>query len=110
MSALLIDTPWFFYLFGLLTIAGGVLGFVKAKSKPSLIAGSISGALLLLAAWLMQTRGHVGVLLGLVVSLLLLGRFGRAFAQTKKLMPAGLMALLGTIGALLTVLILVNRA
>src|SRR4051794_8264502 len=32
--------------FGALTIAGGVMGFVKAKSRASLIAGTISGVLL----------------------------------------------------------------
>lgn len=107
MSFLLINTPLFFYLFGVLTIAGGVLGFVKAKSKPSLVAGSIAGVLLLIAAWLMQTQGRSGVLLGLGISVLLAARFGRAYAKTKKSMPAGLMALLGIIGIVLTVLILV---
>lgn len=107
MSSLLMATPIFFYVFGVLTMLGGVMGFVKAKSKPSLIAGSIAGGLLLLAAWLMQTQGRTGVVLGLVVSVLLLARFGRAYAQTRKAMPAGLMALLGTLGIVLTVLILV---
>lgn len=107
MSSLLIATPLYFYVFGALTIAGGVLGFVKAKSKASLIAGGVSGALLLIAGWLMQTQGRPGVLLGLVVSLLLALRFGRAFAATKKIMPAGLMAVLGTVGVVLTVLVLV---
>ena len=32
----------YLFVFGVLTIAGGVMGFVKAKSKPSLIAGGIS--------------------------------------------------------------------
>ncbi len=107
MSSLLIATPVFFYVFGGLTMVGGAMGFVKAKSKPSLIAGSIAGGLLLLAAWLMQTQGRSGVLLGLIVSVLLLARFGRSYAQTRKPMPAGLMALFGTIGIVLTVLILV---
>ncbi len=106
MSSLLIGTPLFFYVFGVFTIVGGVLGFVKAKSNASLVAGSISGALLLIAAWLMQTEGRSGVLLGLIVSVLLAARFGRAYASSKKLMPAGLMAALGTIGALLTIAIL----
>ncbi len=108
MSSLLIATPVFFFVFGVLTIAGGVLGFVKAKSKPSLIAGGVAGLLLLLAGWLMQTQGRVGVMLGLIVSVLLLARFGRAFAATKKPMPAGLMTVLSVVGVVLTVLVLVR--
>ena len=109
MSALLIDTPLYFYVFAVLTVAGGVLGYVKAKSTPSIVAGSIAGGLLAAAAWSMQNQGRPGVLLGLVVSVLLLARFGRAFAKTKKPMPAGLMTALSLIGIVLTVLILVGR-
>jgi hypothetical protein len=36
----------YFIVFGILTIAGGVLGYVKAGSMASIIAGSISGVLL----------------------------------------------------------------
>lgn len=107
MATLLIATPVYFYVFGMLTVAGGVLGFVKAKSAPSLIAGSIAGGLLLLAAWLMQTQGRSGVLLGLLVSVLLLGRFGGAYAKSKKAMPALPMLVLGAVGVLLTVSIMI---
>ena len=34
-------------LYGMFSITDGVIGYLKAKSKASLIAGSISGALLL---------------------------------------------------------------
>ena len=43
----------YFIIFGILTIAGGIAGYVKAGSMASIIAGSISGILLLVAAWLM---------------------------------------------------------
>jgi len=36
----------YFIIFGLLTIAGGVVGYVKADSVASIIAGSITGVLL----------------------------------------------------------------
>ena len=42
----------YFIIFGVLTIAGGVIGYVKAGSVPSIIAGAISGILLLVAAFL----------------------------------------------------------
>ena len=43
----------YFIIFGVLTIAGGVIGYVKAGSVPSIIAGAITGILLLVAAFLL---------------------------------------------------------
>ena len=93
----------YFFVFGILTIAGGAMGYVRAKSKASIIAGSISGLALLVAGSLMTTHLTLGLGIGLVVSLLLLGRFGSGFAKTKKVMPAGLMAALGALGAALAI-------
>lgn len=87
------------------------MGFVKAKSRPSLIAGVASGALLWASAGLAAT-GHVvaaGVLGGLV-SLALVGRFLPAYLKTKKLMPAGLVAALGIGGVVLSCLAAVRGA
>lgn len=92
----------YLFVFGAITVAGGVMGFVKAQSKASLIAGSLSGALLLLAGYLVGTHGTAGWLLGLVVSLALAARFGESYRKSKKPMPAGLMTLLGAIGILTT--------
>src|SRR6476660_8974972 len=64
----------YFIVFGILTIAGGVLGYVKAGSMASIIAGSISGVLLLLAAWLMPEHQAAGLIIALIVSLLLAGQ------------------------------------
>jgi uncharacterized membrane protein (UPF0136 family) len=100
----------YFFLFGVLTVAGGVMGFVKAKSKPSLIAGGISGAALIAAGVLIGTGTNTktGLFLGLIVSLALAGRFVGAFLKTKKVMPAGWMAALGIIGMIVSALALVN--
>jgi uncharacterized membrane protein (UPF0136 family) len=97
------------FLFGALTIAGGVVGYVKAKSKASLIAGGISGLLLLVAAYLMNS-GHflAGQILALVLSVLLAGRFVPAFLKTRKPMPAGLMSVLSVIGIILGILSFVS--
>jgi len=97
-----------FYLFGFgaLTIAGGVMGFVKAKSRASLIAGSISGALLIVAGYLVGTSGRLGLFVGLGVSAALAARFVSSYRKSKKVMPAGLMAVLGIAGVVLTGLVL----
>ena len=104
-------TTYYYFIFGGLTILGGVMGFVKAKSKASLIAGGVSGALILAAAWMvMSGRVQNGLILGLVVSSLLELRFFPAFVKTKKIMPAGMMTGLSMLGTVLSVLALVfNR-
>jgi uncharacterized membrane protein (UPF0136 family) len=91
----------YFSLFGLVALGGGVMGYVKAKSRASLIAGGASGVLLWIASGLLGS-GHVvgGAALGGVVSLALVGRFLPAFLKTKKAMPAGLVAALGVGGVL----------
>ena len=89
----------YFFVFGLVTIAGGVVGFVKANSKPSLIAGSIAGVLLVGAAALIgAASSREAVAPAALVSLLLAGRFVPAYAKTRATMPAGLMAALSLVG------------
>ena len=94
----------YLFAFGVLTVAGGVMGFVKAKSRASLIAGSLSGAALLFAGYLVGSGSRIGLIVGLVVSLALAGRFIMTFRKSRKVMPAGLMALLGIAGVVVTAL------
>ena len=93
----------YFIIFGILTIVGGVIGYLKAGSMASIIAGSISGVLLLLAAWLMPEHQAVGLFIALIVSLLLAGQFIPKFFQTFKVMPAGLMSVLSVLGIVVAI-------
>jgi uncharacterized membrane protein (UPF0136 family) len=102
-------TRIYYYIFGALTIVGGIMGFVKAQSKASLIAGGISGVLLLLAGYLLTTNKYVGLGLGMVVSLALAGRFVPSFLETHKFMPAGMMSILSVIAIILTGLALARN-
>ena len=97
---------YYLYLFGALTIVGGVVGFMKAKSNASLIAGSIAGVALLAAGYLAGTKGALGLVVGLVVSIALGGRFVPGYLKSRKLMPAGMMAVLSFAGIVLTALAL----
>ena len=91
----------YFLVFGLLTLAGGIMGYVKANSMASLVAGGISGILLIAGALLMATNVRL-MLMGLgLVSLLLAIRFVPAFINTMKPMPAGMMAVLSVVGLVL---------
>lgn len=96
-------TKIYFIVFGLLTIAGGVMGYVKAGSTASLIAGAVSGILLLVAAFLLPSHVVVGLALGGIVSLLLAARFLPAFFRDGKMMPNGMMALLSILGVVFAI-------
>jgi uncharacterized membrane protein (UPF0136 family) len=93
-------TQVFYYLFGIVAIAGGAFGYARAKSKASLIAGGVSGALLIVAGLLFPRVP--GFILALVVSILLLVHFGRSYAAKKKPMPAVPMMALSGICIVLT--------
>ena len=99
----------YFIVFGLLTIVGGVIGYAKAGSTISIIAGSISGILLLLAAFLLPGNLAVGLALAAVVSIALAGRFVPAFIKTGHLMPAGLMSVLSVIGIIMAIVAWVKK-
>src|SRR5438128_8664311 len=88
----------YFIVFGILTIAGGIVGYVKAGSMASIIAGSISGVLLLLSAWLMPEHQAAGLVVALVIYLLLAAQFVPKFFRTFKVIPAWLMLVLSCIG------------
>ncbi|MGB7324480.1 MAG: TMEM14 family protein [Rubripirellula sp.] len=89
-------------IFGVFVIFGGVMGYVKAASKASLIAGSITGGLLLLSAFLISRDITAGAILGIVVSLVLLSQFGPSLLKKFKVMPNLLIVVLGliTVGTL----------
>jgi uncharacterized membrane protein (UPF0136 family) len=96
-------TKVYFLIFGALTIIGGVVGYVKAASLPSLVAGSITGVLLLVAGALLPEHRAIGLATGLVISLLLAAQFIPKFFRTHTMMPAGLMSILSVIGIVVAI-------
>lgn len=78
------------------------MGYVKAASKASLIAGSITGGLLLVSAFLIAKGIPAGAVLGILVSLLLIGQFGPSLRTKFKVMPNLTVVILGilTVGTL----------
>ena len=91
-------TRLYFLIFGALTIIGGVIGYVKAGSLPSIIAGAITGVLLLVAGFILPEHRAAGLITALIVSLLLAVQFVPKLIRTGKMMPAGLMSILSLIG------------
>ena len=99
----------YFILFGVLTIAGGIVGYVKAGSVASIIAGSITGVLLLVAAFLLPEHRGLGLATALVISLLLAGQFVPKFLQTGRMMPAGMMSILSVIGVIAAIVAFIKK-
>ena len=99
----------YFIVFGLLTIVGGIIGYFKAGSSASLIAGSITGILLLIGAWLLPDHMLAGLVLVLITSVLLAAQFGPKFLRTGKAMPAGMMSILSLVGIVIAILAWVRK-
>jgi len=99
----------YFIVFGLLTIAGGIVGYVKAGSVASIIAGAITGVLLLVAAFFLPEHRVAGLATALVVSLLLAAYFIRKYLSTGAVMPAGLMSALSIIGIITVIVAWLKR-
>ena len=97
-------TKTYFLIFGALTIVGGIIGYVKAGSLPSIVAGTITGVLLIIAATLLSDHRTVGLVTGLAVSLLLAAQFVPKLMRTGKVMPAGMMSILSVIGIVVALL------
>jgi uncharacterized membrane protein (UPF0136 family) len=93
-------TQYYYILFGLVAIVGGALGYVRARSIPSIIAGGISGGLLVIAGLIGPS--DAAHWLALIVSLLLLAYFGPSYLRKRKAMPAIPMIVLSVICIVLT--------
>jgi uncharacterized membrane protein (UPF0136 family) len=91
-------TSWIVLIFAILIAVGGVMGYVKAGSTASLGAGLISGILLIGSAVAMMKGAYqTGWWIALVVTILILVRFGMAAMKEFKMMPGGLVIIMSLI-------------
>jgi uncharacterized membrane protein (UPF0136 family) len=93
----------YFLVFGVLTIAGGIIGYVKAASAVSLVAGAITGVLLIVAGLFLPQHWELGLALGLLTSAILAGQFIPRVFRTRRLVPAGVMSVLSVIGIVIAI-------
>ena len=78
------------WVYIVLLVAGGVMGFLKAGSKMSLLTSLAFAAVLALCnANIIQVRHLADIILAFLIVF-----FGLRFAKGKKFMPMGLMAIL----------------
>jgi len=99
--------PWpvlLLYVYGALLMVGGAMGYIKARSVPSLVAGVVCGLIAILLgaryAW------HWAPVAAFVLALVLIFLMGRRYLRTRKAMPALLIVVLSVIVAIVQVCIL----
>lgn len=91
-------------IYGLLIFLGGIIGYLKAGSIPSLIAGSTGGALCLVSSLIMArkgNRGTAGEKILILISVSLSFFFLRKFLLNPVLFPSGFMTVASIITAVL---------
>ncbi len=81
-------------IYGALLILGGIMGFVKAHSKMSLLTGVMSGILVFLACNIGAKNAKNGYLFVSAISLMLSIFFVLRFSHSHVFMPSGLMSIL----------------
>ena len=101
-------TQFFYIVFGVLTLLGGIIGYAKAKSLPSLIVGALFGVALIAAGMLIiygHTNPHLlkpGLSLGLLATAALSGLFIPKVMVNRAAPHVIIMAGLSGIGMIIT--------
>lgn len=78
--------------YAILIISGGIIGYATAKSRASLIAGVVSGVLMLVAALLQLQNIAIGLPVAIAIALGLTVVFLMRYRKTRKVMPSAVMA------------------
>jgi uncharacterized membrane protein (UPF0136 family) len=85
-------------IYGVLLAVGGLIGYFKAGSRPSLVAGMLSAVAAFAALGLSVGRGQLGTALGSLLAIVLFVLFGYRYAvKTGKFMPSGLLAVISLV-------------
>jgi uncharacterized membrane protein (UPF0136 family) len=90
-------------VYGLISIIGGLIGYINKGSKPSLIAGGISGLLLLLCHFGIHHGQTWGLIGALIIPLLLVGRFASSLAKQARSGSGIFSTTLGKVGVVMVV-------
>jgi uncharacterized membrane protein (UPF0136 family) len=94
------------YIYGILLILGGAMGYVKARSTPSLVAGVVCGIIAIILGF--RYAWHYAPYAALLLALFLIFVMGRRYLRTRKPMPALLIVGLSAVVAVVQVYNLVT--
>lgn len=102
----MLTLAYYYIAFGLISLVLGFLGFKKAGSRASLIAGGILGVVLMAGgALILGGVTGLGNLLAVVACVVLLAKFLPSFMRRRSFYPDGVMAGLAAIGAIAGIMI-----
>jgi uncharacterized membrane protein (UPF0136 family) len=82
------------WIYGVIMILGGIMGFIKVGSKASLISGVGMGVALLVSGYGVWNSSHDSLVVAVVIAALLVVIFAIRYAKTKRFMPGGMLAIL----------------
>jgi uncharacterized membrane protein (UPF0136 family) len=94
------------YIYGVLLILGGSMGYIKARSVPSLVAGLVCGLIAIFLGY--DYVWHFAPHCALIIALVLIFLMGRRYLRTRQPMPALLIVVLSLIVAVVQVYILLT--
>ena len=80
-----------FAVYGMLVEVEAFLTFKQTGSKDTLLAGLLSGMLMMVAVVLLVLRVPIGASIGLGVILAMMGVFGFRYLRTRMFFPSGIM-------------------
>ncbi len=86
---------WLAYVvgvFALISIGGGIQGFVGSNSVPSLMGGAGAGLILFLGLYIARTKPTIGYAITTIVSLGLAGMMLGKYMKSHAVWPAGVIA------------------
>ena len=87
-------TGWLVLIYALIVFLGGIFGYVKADSVPSLVMGVIFAVILSTSAFALLNEKWIGMKIALGATAFLAAFFIYRFFLSFKVMPAGVMAIL----------------
>ncbi len=96
------------FVYGILITIGGIIGFLKGNSQPSLIFGGGFGVALLISAFFISKGKIAAQYIALVLTFLLDGFFTHRFAKTLHFLPAGFLSL-ASLAVLIVVALKIRR-
>ncbi len=95
------------YVYGVLLILGGAMGYAKARSVPSLVAGVVCGVIAILLG--LDYTWHFAPIAALVLAVVLILLMGRRYLNTRKAMPALLIVALSVLVALVQIYVMADK-
>jgi uncharacterized membrane protein (UPF0136 family) len=81
-------------IYGILILVGGIAGYIRAHSLPSLVMGGVFGILLLIGSVNMMKERKWGFYLSWACAVILTAFFGYRSAMGAPLVPTGLLAMI----------------